>query len=48
MVQRLFKKEPGVIHLGTPLTMKRRQRITIRVPASVIQQVHDRLTAAKQ
>ena len=44
-VRRIFAHEPGVMRIGKPLTTRRRQYITIRVPASVFRRVHDRLTA---
>ena len=45
-VRRLFADEPGVVRIGKPLTTRRRPYITIRIPASVLQRVHDRITKA--
>jgi hypothetical protein len=46
-VRRLFYNEPGVVRIGKPLTMRKRVCITIRIPASVLQRVHDRLAATQ-
>jgi hypothetical protein len=46
-VRRMFTKEPGVLRIGKPLTTRQRGYITIRIPASVLQRVHDRMTSAR-
>lgn len=43
-VRRIFEKEPGVLHIGKPLSTRRRGYISLRIPESVLQRVHDRLT----
>lgn len=47
-VRRLFEREPGVLVLGQERTRngKRRYR-TLRIPASVVERVHRRVSAVK-
>jgi hypothetical protein len=45
-VTRLFRDQPGVVRLSCPTllkTRKRRSRVTLRIPESVIQRVHQSL-----
>jgi hypothetical protein len=46
-IKRIFEREPGVLHLDNPLTTRKRKYITLRIPASVLERVHDRMTAAR-
>lgn len=41
--RRLFRGRPGVLHLRKPGLSKRREYITLRIPASVLQAVHREL-----
>ena len=41
--RRLFRGRPGVLHLRKPGVSRRREYITLRIPASVLQQVHKEL-----
>ena len=44
-VRRLFEKEPGVLVLGKDgATGGRRRYTTLRIPASVVERVHKRLS----
>ena len=43
MVRRIFEREPGVLVLGGSGSGTRRYR-TLRIPASVVQRVHRRLS----
>jgi hypothetical protein len=43
-VRRLFQDEPGVLVLGGHGASHRRRYITLRVPESVLQRVHRRMT----
>jgi len=42
-IRRTFENEPGVIGIGKRLTVRKRRHITIRIPESVLRQVHHRL-----
>jgi hypothetical protein len=39
-VRRLFHDEPGVLIFGSPEKMFKRKRETMRIPASVLERVH--------
>lgn len=41
-IQRMFRGEPGVLHLGN-IHSRRRTRISLRIPADVAEKVHQRL-----
>ncbi len=44
-VRSLFKGEPGVLVIARPGTSKKRKYVSMRVPESVLQRVHRRLSA---
>ena len=45
-IARLFRDEPGVLKVGrAESTRRRRCRLTLRIPQSVLERVHRRLTA---
>ena len=50
-VRRLFENEPGVLRIGEPSRRVgralKRSYFTMRIPESVAQRVHDRLTVRK-
>lgn len=43
-VRRIFQEEPGVVKFGRAETPTQRSNIHIRIPASVVDRVHTRLT----
>ena len=44
-ITRLFRDEPGVLKLGSMRSRRgRRSYVTLRIPASVVERVHRRLT----
>ena len=43
-VRKLFRKEPGVLAIGDQGSSHRRRYTTLRIPASVLQRVHRRLS----
>ena len=43
-IRKLFLDEPGVIRLGHPARGRRRQYYTLRIPASVVQRVFQKMT----
>jgi len=43
-VRRLFQKEPGVLILGSRFGQRKRRYTTLRIPESVLERVHNRLT----
>lgn len=43
-VRRIFENEPGVLRIERPEKMHKRGYCTMRIPDSVAQRVHDRLT----
>ncbi len=43
-VRRLFEREPGVLILGNGATRSKRRYRTLRIPQSVAERVHRRLT----
>ena len=43
-VLRLFREEPGVLRIGNT-NSKKREKVSIRIPASVAIRVHERLTS---
>lgn len=45
--RRLFRGRPGVLHLRKPGLSKRRAYITLRIPASVLREVHREMRQAK-
>ena len=44
-VRRLFRNEPGVLRIGSDGTRHRRAEKTLRIPESVAERVHNRLSA---
>jgi hypothetical protein len=50
-VRRLFENEPGVLRIGEPSRrvgrVLKRGYLTLRIPQSVAERVHDRLTARR-
>jgi hypothetical protein len=47
-VRRLFRGRPGVLHLRKPGLSKRRAYITLRIPASVLREVHREMRDPRQ
>jgi len=45
-VRRLFEREPGVLLIERPKTKTKRRHRTMRIPASVAQRVHRRMSNA--
>jgi hypothetical protein len=45
-VRKIFVREPGVIRLGHPRSSGRRQRFTLRIPASVAERVFGLMTVS--
>jgi hypothetical protein len=41
-IRRIFEAEPGVLILGEAFRGKRRVKRTMRIPANVLQRVHER------
>lgn len=46
--RRLFRGRPGVLHLRRPGASKRREYVTLRIPASVLQEVHRELSEVRR
>ena len=44
LVRDVFRQEPGVLRIERPETRKKRGYATIRIPQSVMERVHLRLT----
>lgn len=44
-VRELFKHEPGVLVIGDRNPHHKRRYLTLRIPQTVLQRVHNRLTA---
>jgi hypothetical protein len=44
-VRKLFRGEPGVLKIGKPEARFRRSYFTLRIPQSVAERVHRRLSA---
>jgi methylphosphotriester-DNA--protein-cysteine methyltransferase len=44
-VREIFKNEPGVLKIGSNGTRTRRRYKTLRIPESVVERVHTRLSA---
>jgi len=46
-VRRIFENEPGVVAIGDPRPKfgRRRGKVTIRIPQTVLERVHRRLSA---
>jgi hypothetical protein len=42
-IRAIFKDEPGVVRIGIPERMHKRGYITLRIPQSVLDRVHQRL-----
>jgi transcriptional regulator GlxA family with amidase domain len=42
-IRRIFRDEPGVVRLDSPERLKKRGYLTMRIPHSVVQRVHERL-----
>jgi hypothetical protein len=40
-ILRLFRGEPGVLHVGDP-NARRRTRVTLRIPSQVAERVHEK------
>jgi hypothetical protein len=45
VVRTIFKSEPGVLAIVRPATAKKRGYSTLRIPESVLQRVHRRMSA---
>ncbi|MGB2590958.1 MAG: hypothetical protein WAJ96_09935 [Candidatus Acidiferrum sp.] len=45
-IRALFRNRPGVLKVGTGETRKKRAYISIRIPESILQQVHAELRKA--
>ena len=45
-VRKIFQNEPGVLVLGSQGSLRTRKYTTLRVPESVLQRVHRRMTNA--
>jgi hypothetical protein len=43
-VRRAFEREPGVLVIGDPSPRHKRRHVTLRIPASVLDRVHRRLS----
>lgn len=43
-VRRLFSREPGVLALGRRLASGKRRYTTLRIPQSVLERIHRRLS----
>ena len=43
-IRELFQDEPGVIRIGNPATRFKRKRYLLRIPESVAERVHRRIT----
>jgi hypothetical protein len=43
IVRSLFAEEPGVIRFGRPESRYKRGYVSLRIPASVMERVHNRL-----
>lgn len=46
-VRDLFQHETGVIAIGNPYPNRKRRYVTLRIPHSVVERVHSRLSSAK-
>ena len=46
-VRDLFQRETGVIAIGNPSSQRKRRYVTLRIPASVLERVHSRLSSGK-
>jgi hypothetical protein len=44
VVRKLFEREPGVLVIGDHGSRKKRRYTTLRIPQSVVEQVHRRLS----
>jgi hypothetical protein len=44
-VRELFKDEPGVVRIARPKSRHKRPYITIRIPLSVLERVHRRMSS---
>ena len=42
-IRRWFDQEPGVIRFGSEGLVNKRRKILLRIPATVVRRVHDRL-----
>jgi hypothetical protein len=47
-VRKLFRNEPGVLVIGDSNPRGKRRYLTTRVPATVVERVHRRLSLSKQ
>jgi hypothetical protein len=43
-VRRLFEEEPGVLVIGQRFSRRKRRYVTLRIPQSVLERVHTRLS----
>jgi hypothetical protein len=43
LVRRMFLNEPGVVKFGRPESRYKRGYISLRIPATVVERVHNRL-----
>jgi hypothetical protein len=46
-VRDLFQHEIGVIAIGDPYPNRKRRYVTLRIPHSVVERVHSRLSSGK-
>jgi hypothetical protein len=46
VLRKIFAHEPGVLKIGHPEYLHKRQYVSIRIPESVARRVHARLTTA--
>jgi len=42
-VRQIFRDVPGVLKLATPETLRKRGYITLRIPESVLNRVHEKM-----
>src|SRR5258705_11989150 len=45
VVRNIFKSEPGVLTITRPATPRKRKYVSLRVPESIVERVHRRLSA---
>jgi len=46
-VRRLFRDEPGVLAVTPPRRRGKRTYVTLRIPASVVERVHQKLSIVR-
>jgi predicted transcriptional regulator len=48
-VRDAFEHEPGIVRLGnSQSTGRRRKYVTVRIPASVVERIHSRMTGRRE